>query len=31
MFRREDPKSPEEAAAAIRRSWEQWRGPENPW
>jgi hypothetical protein len=31
MFRRDSPKSPEDAAAAIRQSWEQWRGPENLW
>jgi ABC-type glycerol-3-phosphate transport system substrate-binding protein len=31
MFRRDSPKSPEDAAAEIRRSWEQWRGPENLW
>ncbi|MDR0640896.1 MAG: extracellular solute-binding protein, partial [Treponema sp.] len=29
MFRRDSPKSPEETAAAVRRSWEQWNGPEN--
>lgn len=30
MFRRDSPKSPEEAAAAVRRFWEQWEGPGIP-
>jgi hypothetical protein len=30
MFRRDSPQSPEEAAAAVRRFWEQWEGPESP-
>lgn len=29
MIRRDSPKSPEETAAAIRLSWEQWKEPEN--
>jgi multiple sugar transport system substrate-binding protein len=29
MFRRDSPQSPAETAVAIRRSWEQWKGPEN--
>ncbi|MDR2258972.1 MAG: extracellular solute-binding protein [Treponema sp.] len=31
LFHRDSPKSPEEAAAAIRQAWEQWKNPENLW
>jgi multiple sugar transport system substrate-binding protein len=31
LFRRDSPKSPEEAAAAIRQAWEQWKEPESLW
>jgi ABC-type glycerol-3-phosphate transport system substrate-binding protein len=30
LFRWDSPNSPEEAAAAIRRAWEQWKEPESP-